>query len=640
MKKFNFLSLMLTASLSALTFTSDAQVMGSFEGNWYADYVGQRVSISSPSSIGGALTYTIANDGSGAAGEWGGAITTTVTQEIVKADPYEACVSLVNAAALNGKIALIKRGNCEFGEKALRAQQAGAIAVIIVNNVAGGPVGMGAGAQGTSVNIPVLMISDVDGAMIDNALGSGTVEMTLSQWASGADNDIAFVRTGLSRWHAQAVPLSQLTAGVSSGSYEGITGAVVGNFGTKPATNVKVKATVSFTPTGGSASVLHTDSVVVAGPFAPSDSIITPFVDMPYTLSSITTTGKVDVVYELSSDSTDDLPGDNTMSYSFDITDNIFSKGRFDYANNRSTSNIAYAFATSSDFMWGNMYYVAKGGYQIESAQFALSQTGGGSMGSAGSVPVFLWKWVDGSNGQNVDNIMVSGEVSLVGAGGHTYQSSDTSGQVMTVEITDPNNGTDPVISEDNTWYWVTVGVPINTFLACDGTINYYVRSWSRAMKSVDSTMEAYSPMYGGTYGTFTSSATEVVGMFPFESYNLVDSVRFSQQAKGTVPSVPLFMSQHPVSVKNLGTHAAMNVELFPNPASDVLNVSVNLDAKAEKVNYTVMDGLGRRVSQDTHENVKSEKYTINTNNLPAGNYYLVINADDNTVVRKFSVVK
>ena len=35
-----------------------------------------------------------------------------------------------------GKIALIKRGVCEFGEKAFRAQNAQAIAVVVYNNVA------------------------------------------------------------------------------------------------------------------------------------------------------------------------------------------------------------------------------------------------------------------------------------------------------------------------------------------------------------------------------------------------------------------------------------------------------------------------------------------------------------------------
>ncbi len=641
MKKFNFLTLMLAAAMSTAALSSQAQTMPSFESNWYADYVGQRVSISSPASIGGALSYTIANDGAGGANEWGGAITSTVTQEVVKADPYEACVNLNNGAALNGKIALVKRGNCEFGEKALRAQQAGAVAVIIVNNVPGGPAGMGAGAQGSSVNIPVIMISDVDGAKIDNALGSGTVELTLSQWASGGKNDLAIVTTGVSQWHAQSVPLAQLTAGATTaGAYEGITGAVIGNFGQNPATNIKVKSTVSFTPTGGSASVIHTDSVIVTGPFATADSIISPFVDMPYALSGITSTGKVDVTYEVTSDSTDDLPADNMASYSFYVTENVFSKSRYDFTNDLPESNIGYAFQNSQEFMWGPLYYVAKGGYKINFAQFALSQNGGGSMGGAGSVPVVVWKWVDGSNGQNQDEIIVSGECTPVGVGGHTYNNNDTSGQFFTVEIKDYNDGVSDVVLEDNTWYWVTVGVPLNTFLACDGTINYYVRSWARGNKTTGASLEGFAPMYVGTDGGFVSGPTEVPALFPFESRLLIDSIRFAQQRQGTVPSVPLILSPHPVNVKSVNNNQFFNIELFPNPANEVLNVSVKLEEKASKVYYTVMDGMGRRISQEVHNNVREERYSVNTDNLAAGNYFLVINADDKTIMRKFSVVK
>ena len=55
-------------------------------------------------------------------------------------------VELIND--LTGKIALVSRGTCEFGMKS--AQNAGAEAVIIYNNV-GGIVNMAAGAVGADV---------------------------------------------------------------------------------------------------------------------------------------------------------------------------------------------------------------------------------------------------------------------------------------------------------------------------------------------------------------------------------------------------------------------------------------------------------------------------------------------------------
>ncbi len=88
-------------------------------------------------------------------------------------DPNDACDNITNGGALSGKIAVIRRGECEFGFKSLSAQNQGAVAVIMVNNVAGDPILMGGGVDGGSVTIPVFMVTDVDGEAIIAELGSG-----------------------------------------------------------------------------------------------------------------------------------------------------------------------------------------------------------------------------------------------------------------------------------------------------------------------------------------------------------------------------------------------------------------------------------------------------------------------------------
>ncbi len=69
------------------------------------------------------------------------------------------------AGAFTGKTALISRGACEFGLKALNAQDAGANFVIIHNSAAGGdsPMGMSGGAVGDQVTIPVISVGNADG---------------------------------------------------------------------------------------------------------------------------------------------------------------------------------------------------------------------------------------------------------------------------------------------------------------------------------------------------------------------------------------------------------------------------------------------------------------------------------------------
>jgi hypothetical protein len=61
---------------------------------------------------------------------------------------------------------MVDRGVCEFGWKALAVQEAGAIAVILVNNRQDFPISMGSGTYGGQVTIPVMMIHQNDGATL------------------------------------------------------------------------------------------------------------------------------------------------------------------------------------------------------------------------------------------------------------------------------------------------------------------------------------------------------------------------------------------------------------------------------------------------------------------------------------------
>jgi PA domain-containing protein len=85
----------------------------------------------------------------------------------------DACETILNGASIAGNIALIDRGTCTFVEKAKRAQDAGAVAVIIGNNVTGAPPGM-AGVDPT-VTIPTVSISQADATAIKGQLGVGVV---------------------------------------------------------------------------------------------------------------------------------------------------------------------------------------------------------------------------------------------------------------------------------------------------------------------------------------------------------------------------------------------------------------------------------------------------------------------------------
>lgn len=75
----------------------------------------------------------------------------------------DACSPLTNGAAVAGNIAIVDRGTCNFSAKVYNAQLAGAIGVIVANNVASGLPGMGAGVNAALVTIPSLGVTQATG---------------------------------------------------------------------------------------------------------------------------------------------------------------------------------------------------------------------------------------------------------------------------------------------------------------------------------------------------------------------------------------------------------------------------------------------------------------------------------------------
>ncbi|MDG1146351.1 MAG: carboxypeptidase regulatory-like domain-containing protein, partial [Flavobacteriales bacterium] len=98
---------------------------------------------------------------------WGGSLNAPISGFIIHTDDQNAQACDVISSDLSGAIALVRRGSCEFGLKALNAQNAGASAVIIYNNEdTGQPLSTSGGSFGNEVSIPVFSIPGSDGLQL------------------------------------------------------------------------------------------------------------------------------------------------------------------------------------------------------------------------------------------------------------------------------------------------------------------------------------------------------------------------------------------------------------------------------------------------------------------------------------------
>ncbi|MEZ4295199.1 MAG: S8 family serine peptidase [Polyangiaceae bacterium] len=100
-----------------------------------------------------------------------------VSAELVMVDPALACEPLLNAADVAGKIALIDRGECLFVLKLTNALDAGAVGVIMVDNIVQDlPITMGGASN---VDLPGVMVTMASGSDLKDKLANGPVSVEL-----------------------------------------------------------------------------------------------------------------------------------------------------------------------------------------------------------------------------------------------------------------------------------------------------------------------------------------------------------------------------------------------------------------------------------------------------------------------------
>jgi PKD repeat protein len=142
------------------------------------------ITVNAPGNIAGKYPSPAAN--------FGPLVTDPVTANIVKVEDgtapvFDGCQTIVNTAAVNGKIAVIDRVGCLYTVKVKNAQDAGAIGVIVVQNSAAPPFKMpGADA---SITIPSVMISKANWDILQAEMANGPVNVSILPTPGKTDRD-------------------------------------------------------------------------------------------------------------------------------------------------------------------------------------------------------------------------------------------------------------------------------------------------------------------------------------------------------------------------------------------------------------------------------------------------------------------
>ena len=516
-----------------------------------------------------------------------------------------ACNPLINN--LSGKIAVIYRGDgttnttsggCEFGLKALNAQNAGAIGVIIINREPG-VITPGAGASGATVTIPVVMLSNTDGAILVQAMANGPVEVFIGNKTGLFENDVR-LSSGAALAPKQGFVPALLAQNDTEFNFS--IGARIYNDGNLPQGNVSLRATVT-SPAG---SLVYDNSV--SGMYldindsldvAPSEIVNLPdFSLATYPLGTYTLT------YTASLDSLDDYASDNSISYTFTISESIYSAAKIDTATGLPSGKTFYrpsennqTFSICSAINNPNASRLAVEGLYFASTKGTAVPED--SLMAGEEMNLTLYKWEDSFLDLNdaIFSVAGGGFTTLTEVAQAYFYYTDESQEGETVY----GAFAAPVVLLDNQRYLACVQtVNINLYMGHDNT-NY---TWN-----TDFYLQPICP-------------------------NESDGTWYSTGFGVDVPSAVgiKVMSSAGIGISEINT---VNGSAYPNPTSDDLTISIEGEGVA---NITVTDISGR-IAATSVISLVNGKANFNVSALEVGMYIFNV-VLENGKTSQFNVVK
>ncbi len=526
--------------------------------------------VEEPANLVGNYSFTYATN-------WGGdLLNNSVSGELAfaldgtSADSL-ACETVVNTANVNGKIAVVYRGSCQFSTKALNAQEAGAIAVVIINNVPGAPVGMAAGDVAGLVNIPVVMISQADGELLRPAINAGEVVVFIGNKQGRFPNDLATSIKDV----VFAKNFSTPALIAQNGTDLSIPfGAWVFNTGQNNQSNVSITTTVTlngnnvYNQTSNPVNINSGDSAYFTMPvFAPS-SFAPGFYE-----------GK----YEINSATVDDFPFDNVVNFNFWIGDTVFSKSSVTLNPFTPARTNGLRPGDGGEVQW----------CVVIDAPNASRMVGNAITFSASTLPetnlideviqARILKW----NDANGNGIITDDELTTLGEGFYVYE-ADLQNQFITIPLSNLVS-TDPGVPlTDNSIHLGCITYNgSKVFLGVDETYNY--RTTIDAYEQIQFPLKS-SQWFGGGFGS---------GFVPAIFVHLQDAATFSVED---------------LTIENIQT------SVYPNPASDFVNIAMNVDYQG-MLDIRLVDMSGRMVLSQRVAMENNGIVTLNTHNIKSGSY-------------------
>jgi hypothetical protein len=470
---------------------------------------------------------------------------------------------------------VVYRGVCNFSTKALKAQNQGAVACLIINNVSGAPVAMGAGVDGANVTIPTMMISAEDGAELHDAIANGEVVAYMGATEGYFANNLAILTRDLLMAPAGSVPMWTAT---NETEFSAPLGGWVRNLGNQDQTGITMTATIEQ---GGNNIYEETSAPfdLISG-----DSLFVTFTDF----SQQSYGGIYHLSYSVSSAATEELPSDNTFTEAFKV-DSLLSFAPLDEVTGVPVANVHLTANGATGLMEACAAWQDPNASRLAAIGLHASAgvAGGGTL-EGEFLEVRAYEWLDDFTGLSDANWPGNTFSVEEQAYGIYYYEANLDREMIYI----PFENT--LVLQDDVRYLFCVGTsnPASVFLGFNSNVDYdeNITLHDQPVSVLDNN----GTWYGLGFGTDVTAAVGV-RMAQFD-VNVPEN---------TVNKDPL---------------------AYPNPANEW--VRVPLSGFSGMANLRLLDMQGRVVNEQ-RVNVGATDLRVDVSGVPAGTYRFELTAAD-----------
>jgi len=545
-----------------------------------------------------------------------------------------------------GKIAVLYRGSQAFQAKALFAQNAGALAVVIINNDKANPnnvLGMTASSK-TGVKIPVISISLNDGIKISNVLRSGE---TVKGYIGGKKYNKNDIKLDVN-FALTPARLTNVTALVQQDDVIDSLGIVVFNNGSETQDSILCEVLIKFgadTLHHDFRGVIYKDSTGLHTTIAPGKSI--GYITFePFKNKENLKPGKYTLSYSAFSTITgkeDQFKTDNTITIPFVINDSVYSPVSIENWNQ----------------------YVFKDTVRDSNGKPKLPLTFIYDTIHHKNVPFFTTFFQPGVAFTSFGQCLVFRDANA----------SRISGKSMTFVPWMYNSSTSKEVPLKDEPFKINVFEWADNFTGFSDTANY---KFTNLIPLVSD--QIYVSKNNSSWGYETAKFDDLV-LFENDKRYLVcvqsnnpnvrfgfDTLTTSLDARTVFYDQPLNMTLRDGSYKSVGfgldkiPSITLNVEdrtynpasleelenaknrviVYPNPANTFVNVAYKVSTNAQPVEISVTDITGKEVyfSKVVNSAVGTNVFGFETEALTNGIYVVKVSSSEGNTTRKLSIQK